>query len=234
MDTALFSDGQVAALTTAIVAGLGAIAAAIRWGLGRYAKAFDDMGAAFKVMADEHKLAREALVRLEGTVDEGRDDIREVRDRVEISSGEHPIRRHRRAQANPAGERGSVAGVLLAWLACAGVVFAAERAWSCSGTQRRATAGAVVDCTLVSIGDHAAEIEAAIRARDWTHVRATVQRLGVDVGGCVLRAAIAAVLKELHAESFTARGPSEDELREQWERIRADQLGGRRYLPEAR
>lgn len=111
MEQSLFTDGQVAALTAAIVAGLGAVAAAIRWAFGSFAKALDNQSAAFKAMADEHRAAKEALIELRGVVQEGRADIGEIRldvaavARTETASGEHPVRRHRRPATAPSGER---------------------------------------------------------------------------------------------------------------------------------
>lgn len=84
MDAAQYG-GMIAAIT----GGLGAIAIAIRWGLGRIAKAFDDMAAAFGEMGKKHELEERALVKLESVVAEGRADTaqalaatRETRDVV--------------------------------------------------------------------------------------------------------------------------------------------------------
>jgi hypothetical protein len=75
----LLTDGQYAGLLTSIVAGLGGIAAAVRWGLGRGAKAFDEMAAAFTSMANEHRTTRETLIELRAEVREGRSDIGEIK-----------------------------------------------------------------------------------------------------------------------------------------------------------
>lgn len=84
---------QLAAILAAIVAGLGGIGAAVKWGLGRVAKAFDDMAASFDRMAVTLGSAEKRIVKLEAVVEEGRDDIRELRD---IS---RPVRR----AATPSG-----------------------------------------------------------------------------------------------------------------------------------
>lgn len=42
MSDSLFTDGQTASLVLAIVGGLGTVAAAIKWGIGRVTKAMDD------------------------------------------------------------------------------------------------------------------------------------------------------------------------------------------------
>ena len=74
--------GQLAAVLTAIGGGLTGIALAVRWGLGRIAKAFDDMAAAFSKMAEKHEGEERELVRLGGVVAEGRADASEARDVV--------------------------------------------------------------------------------------------------------------------------------------------------------
>lgn len=70
---------QYGGIITAIAGGLGGIALAVRWGLGRVAKAFDDMAAAFDRMAETHGSMEKKLVKLEAVVEEGRDDIAEMR-----------------------------------------------------------------------------------------------------------------------------------------------------------
>lgn len=75
----LLTDGQYAGLIAAIGVGLGGIAAAVRWGLGRGAKAFDDMALAFKALADRHQSTQETLVKLGERVNEGREDIAEIK-----------------------------------------------------------------------------------------------------------------------------------------------------------
>jgi hypothetical protein len=96
----------------------------------------------------------------------------------------------------------------------------------------------VVDCTTVTASAHTAEygarIEKAIKEHtangetDWSKVGAVVGEImreaGVDVAGCVARATFERLLG-----ARTLTGP---DLREGWERVRADALGGRRFLPE--
>lgn len=108
---------------------------------------------------------------------------------------------------------------------------------ACSGLKGagKTTATSVVDCSLVAIGEHAKEIEAAIRdatnmdgSIDWTKARDAVKRLGWDVGGC----AMAAVIAKLLAPSTGARlapSPDPDEVRSEWNLIRHEVLGGRSY-----
>ena len=107
MPDALLSDGQAAALVSAVLGGFGAIAAAVRWGLGRGARSFDAMAQAFRAMADEHKALRESLIELRGAVQEGRNDIREIRDSVARAVDEPAPRRSRsyKAQTPPLGTR---------------------------------------------------------------------------------------------------------------------------------
>jgi hypothetical protein len=125
--------------------------------------------------------------------------------------------------------------IALPLLGCVAVVFLAGLAYACaplrpsSGTPT----GELVDCTLVAVGDHADELEAAIRdatdmngAIDWETPRALVRQLGADVGGCALRLAI----ERLLASPGVAAGPGAASLTAGWERIRAEDLGGRRYL----
>lgn len=86
---------QLMAIVGAIVAGLGGIGAAVKWGLGRVAKAFDDMAAAFDRMAETLGSAEKRIIKLESVVEEGRDDIRELR------GGGHP--RSAKRAATPSG-----------------------------------------------------------------------------------------------------------------------------------
>jgi len=46
----------------------------VRWGLGRIAKAFDDMATAFSKMGEKHEGEEKALIKLEGVVVESRAD----------------------------------------------------------------------------------------------------------------------------------------------------------------
>lgn len=106
---------------------------------------------------------------------------------------------------------------------------------ACSGPIVKSSATSVVDCSLVAIGEHASELEAAIRdatnmdgSIDWTKARDAVKRLGWDVGGC----AMAAVIAKLLAPSTGARlapSPDPDEVRSEWNLIRHEVLGGRSY-----
>jgi len=70
--------GQYGGMITTIAGGLGGIALAMRWGLGRIAKSFDDMAAAFKQMAVKHEGEERELVRLGGVVSESRADAAEA------------------------------------------------------------------------------------------------------------------------------------------------------------
>jgi hypothetical protein len=86
------------------LAGIGTI---LKFGLGRIAKSFDAMAAKLDTMAAKHEGEEKALIKLEGTVDEGRADAastlaaaREARDivieRVGRRTGPRPA-------PNPAG-----------------------------------------------------------------------------------------------------------------------------------
>jgi hypothetical protein len=125
--------------------------------------------------------------------------------------------------------------IALPLLGCVAVVFLAGLAWGCASLRpsATATAGELVDCTLVSIGDHADELEAAIRdatdmrgAIDWETPRALVRELGADVGGCALRLAI----ERLLASPGVAAGSGAASLTAGWHTIRTEDLGGRRYM----
>lgn len=89
-------DGQ-GGVMAAILAGSGLIATALKIGLGRVAKSFEDQGAAFKALTDKSQTTTETLIRVEGTVQEGREDIREVR-----AIAERMERRPRRRDSSPA------------------------------------------------------------------------------------------------------------------------------------
>ena len=67
-------------IASAIVTGFMAVAAAIKLGLKSYAQSFRDMSTACKAVAEKMAHQSEMLVKLEAVVDEGRDDIREIRD----------------------------------------------------------------------------------------------------------------------------------------------------------
>lgn len=99
----LFTDGQYAGFIAAIGVGLAGIAAAVRWGLGRGAKAFDDMALAFKALADRHQSTQETLVKLGEQVHEGRNDIAEIKTALFISLAEAKAAAEARAAAR-AGE----------------------------------------------------------------------------------------------------------------------------------
>jgi hypothetical protein len=140
--------------------------------------------------------------------------------------------------ASSEGSRTPESGhVALPLLGCVAVVFLAGLAWSCAPIRPSTkAAGELVDCTLVAVGDHADEIEVAIRdatdmrgAIDWETPRALVRQLGADVGGCALRLAI----ERLLASPGVAAGPGAASLTAGWDAIRTDDLGRRRYLPEA-
>lgn len=96
---ALFTDAQYAGLITAIGVGLGGIAAAVRWGLGRGAKAFDDMAMAFKTLADRHQSTQETLIKVGEQVHEGRNDIAEIKQALFISLAEAKAAAEARAEA---------------------------------------------------------------------------------------------------------------------------------------
>lgn len=72
MADSLFTDGQVGVLASAIGGAAVAIAAAIRWGVGRLVKALD-------IVAADSKQVREVVVELRAEVHEGRDDIAEIK-----------------------------------------------------------------------------------------------------------------------------------------------------------
>jgi hypothetical protein len=136
------------------------------------------------------------------------------------------------------GSRAPEAGhIALPLLGCIAVVFLAGLAWGCASLRpTKAAAGELVDCTLVAVGSHADEIEAAIRDAtnmdgeiDWQAPRAMVRQLGFDVGGCALRLAI----ERLLASPGVAAGSGAASITAGWNMIRADDLGSRRYLPEA-
>lgn len=142
------------------------------------------------------------------------------------------IHLRRNTQDNEAGQ---IAGPLLVWAACAAIVYLAGLAGSCSGTQRKAAARTSVDCTLVEIGNHAADLKTAIQDAtnmdgtiDWPQVKDAMKGLAWDVAMCAARAAIAALLEE--RVGARTSGPSEASLRGGWERLQAD--AGRRFVPE--
>lgn len=89
-------DGQ-GGIIAAILTAAGVVATALRLGLGRVAKSFEDQGAAFKALTDKSQTTTETLIRVEGTVQEGREDIREVR-----AIAERMERRPRRRDSSPA------------------------------------------------------------------------------------------------------------------------------------
>jgi hypothetical protein len=146
-------------------------------------------------------------------------------------------------QSNPPtssdGSRSPESGhIALPLLGCVAVVFLAGLAWGCASLRptAKATAGELVDCALVAVGDHADELEAAIRDAtdmrgdiDWTAPRALVRQLGGSVGGCALRLAIERLLASPGVAAIGGTGS----LRAGWEQVRVEDLGGRRYLPEA-
>ncbi len=138
-----------------------------------------------------------------------------------------------------AGERGSAPVALLAWIgAPLAVVGLAMGAWSCSGAQRRAVA-AVVDCTAGVLAEQADAwrplVGAAIRSGDWAAVRAAAMTTARDAVGC----AAAAVVIEIErppgvvAQSLAGSGAGPAAARAAWERLRADQLGGRAFVTRA-
>lgn len=103
MPDPLFSDGQIAALVTAVLAAGGTIAGAIKWavsrlvsshdaGIARVVKAVDDMAA-------DNKQVRDGLIELRAEVREGRADIRELRELAERLA--QPRRTGRRAATIP-------------------------------------------------------------------------------------------------------------------------------------
>jgi hypothetical protein len=93
---ALLTDGQVTALVSAIGATAVAIAAAIRWGVGRLVQALD-------IVAADSKQMRESMVAVKGEVREARDDVREVRDDIaEIRAAVTGATRPRRRVNTPA------------------------------------------------------------------------------------------------------------------------------------
>jgi hypothetical protein len=142
--------------------------------------------------------------------------------RIRLRSGYHDQRGH----------------IALPLLGCVAVVFLAGLAHACAPLRpsAKAAAGDLVDCTLVAVGDHADELEAAIRDAtdmrgeiDWETSRALVRQLGTATGGCALRLAIERLLAAPGVAAIGGTGS----LRAGWEQVRAEDLGGRRYLPEA-
>lgn len=142
-------------------------------------------------------------------------------------------------------QRGSAAGPLLAILACAAIVAGAMGAWSCTGAQRRELAAQVVDCTARTIAAHADAwrplVGAAIRHGDWTAVRAAAMTAAREDVGCAAAAVVIEIERPPGAvgvavQALTgAEGPAPDPpaARAAWERLRAEQLGGRRYETRA-
>lgn len=87
-------EGPPLTLAAILLAGFGGLIAAIKFGLSRVAKSFEDMSGSFTSMAAEHKATRETLVRVETVVQEGRDDISEIRRIAErVGPPERPSRR---------------------------------------------------------------------------------------------------------------------------------------------
>lgn len=123
--------------------------------------------------------------------------------------------------------RGAASGAILLMLAGACVVLTTGYLWSCSDAQRvgRAAPGAVVDCSIVSVGERAGELEEAVRARDWGRVRAIVVEMGISAGGCSL----AALIAELLAQPPGLQAGDLGEARAEWDQIRHELLGGRRF-----
>jgi hypothetical protein len=145
-----------------------------------------------------------------------------------------------RRPADP--QRGSIAAGLLAIFAGFAAVCLIALASSCAplASHGKATASDLVDCSLVSIGDHDDAIETAIRdatdmngSIDWATTRSLVKSLGWEVGGCAARRAIARLLGSSGGGAAVAPSPDPGKLHEGWERLRVEVLGGRRYLPEA-
>lgn len=146
--------------------------------------------------------------------------------------------------APPRGtERGYASSPLLVIMACAGLTAGAMAAWSCTGAQRRELAARVVDCTALTIASHADAwrplVGSAIRNHDWSAVRAAAMTAAREDVGC----AAAAVVLEIERPSgvveqgLTASGasPAPDPVaaRAEWERLRREQLGGRRFETRA-
>lgn len=90
----LLSDGHIAALASALGAGLLAIAGAIRWGVGRLVKSIDDVGS-------DNKLLRVEVAEMKAVVNEGRNDIAEIRGAVTGLVFEPPAVDKPRRQTNP-------------------------------------------------------------------------------------------------------------------------------------
>jgi hypothetical protein len=111
----ILSDGQVAVLASAIVSGFSLLAWAVKSGFGRYEEAFKAMTEAFKglvgelkALATEHAQMKTSLVKLEGTVNEGRDDIHEIRALAERHLAPTPPPKPRRSESRmtpPTGTR---------------------------------------------------------------------------------------------------------------------------------
>lgn len=75
MDTppaSLFTDGQIAALVSALGAGFLAVAGAIKWGVGRLVRSID-------IVATKSEDVRETLVAVTHELRETRDDVAELR-----------------------------------------------------------------------------------------------------------------------------------------------------------
>jgi hypothetical protein len=92
-DPTLFTDSQVHELGAAVLGGLALIGAAIRAGFKRYSQSFDEMTAAFKTVGEKLSANTETLVRVETITQEGRADMREVRDAIlkPRRSGRHVV-----------------------------------------------------------------------------------------------------------------------------------------------
>jgi hypothetical protein len=129
---------------------------------------------------------------------------------------------------------GLVIGILVGW--CAGCGHRPDV---------RVGTAAVVDCTVGAAAQNADELgpvlEQVIRDTtapdgvvDWTRVRGAAEALGWDVAQCGLAAAVTRLLAPADP-SVAVRSlavtpqPSEASVREGWERLRAVDLGGRRY-----
>lgn len=136
-------------------------------------------------------------------------------------------------------ERGSAAGPVLAWLACAGALYAAGLAWGCAPTKHvaKATTAAVVDCTAETLARGAEAYAGRVRdavadctaeaGTDWGCVGAKVGELGREVGLEVAGCAAMRVAADMLAP--TAVPVDRAGIEAGWERVREEHLEGRTF-----
>jgi hypothetical protein len=110
---------------------------------------------------------------------------------------------------------------------------------SCAGRSTTRPVAALVDCTIGAAKQNADEVgpvlEQVIRdatspdgAVNWPRVRSAAEALGWDVAQCALAAAVVRLL-DPGPMMRAVPGPSAESVRDGWERLRGEVLGGRRY-----